>query len=383
MRILVDALATTNLSGRHVLLGHLERAARATVDRDRFILLVHSGNADFRERLGNSVEWRECPPITGHWLGRRMWQSTSMAGVVRATRADAVLTVSGTTLPAVTVPQVVYAMNPWSLVPGLHRTPTEHLKAAFQRWAYRRAMADADGFLFLSKYLRELYRRASGRHERCSEIVYCGIDDATFAAARGPSRERLAHQIVCVSAMAPHKDLETLLHAVASVRRAGVPATLRLVGPWPDLVYRRSIDQLIARLDLQPSVSITGWLPSIELRNAYAESRVFALLSRAESFGIPAVEAQAFGTPVIGSTMSAMAEVCGAGGMFAAPGNVGQATDLIGTVLTRRETWTSLSEAAVLNARRFTWDACAETFVMGLERILRPGAAPRAVAAAR
>lgn len=373
MRILVDALATTNLSGRHVLLGHLERAARMAADRHRFVVLVHSGNADFRERLGDSVEWRECPPLTRHWLGRRAWQFTSMTAVVAETRTDAVLTASGATLPRVPVPQVVYAMNPWSLVPGLDRTPAEQLKAAFQRTAYRRAMANADGFLFLSAHLRDLYRRNAGCRERCSEVVYCGVDDETFAAASAPSRARAAHEIVCVSAMARHKDLETLLHAVASVRQAGISATLRLVGPWPDPLYRDSIEKLIDGLGLRPSVTITGWLARSDLQMAYAEARIFALLSRAESFGIPAVEAQAFGTPVIGSTMSAMAEVCGEGGLFAAPGDAAQAAKLIVTLLTEPDTWTSLSEAARRNARRFTWDACANAFLDGIARILQPG----------
>jgi glycosyltransferase involved in cell wall biosynthesis len=379
MRVLVDALATTNLSGRHVLLGHLERAARATPSRYRFVVLFHRGNADMRERLGDRVEWRECPATTGHWLGRRAWQFVSMARLVGETGADAVLTASGTTLPGVRVPQVVYAMNPWPLVANLPRTPTGQLKAALQRHSYRRAMRDADGFLFLSAHLRNLYRASSERQERYSTIVYCGIDDETFVAAQGPVRARSPHQIVCVSAMAPHKDLETLLLAVAAVRRSGTPATLRLLGPWPDRAYRRNIDALIQRLGLQLAVSITGWVPAPELRSAYGEARVFALLSRAESFGIPALEAQAFGTPVIGSTMSAMAEVCGAGGVFVAPGEVDQAAHLLGTLLTNGETWTSLSLAAALNARRFTWEACTETFLAGLDRILR-AAAPASAA---
>ena len=43
---------------------------------------------------------------------------------------------------------------------------------------------------------------------------------------------------------------------------------------------------------------------------------MFCLLSRCESFGIPAVEAQSFGTPALGTDTCAIPEVGGRGGLY-------------------------------------------------------------------
>jgi glycosyltransferase involved in cell wall biosynthesis len=369
IRVLVDALPTTNLSGRHVLIGHLSRVAPWTTETHRWTILYHHANADMRADFGSNVTWRECPPRTAAWIGRRVWQHTGLRRVVEEICADVILSPSGTTLPGCPTPQVVYAMNPWALVKGLEWSLGEKAKAALQRRAYARAMRDAAGFLFLSQYLRDAYRDNAGRKERASEIVYPGIDDDIFerAARRAPELRR-SDQVVCASMMAAHKGVETVVEAIAQLRNRGVRVRLLLAGPWPDPWYAQRIDKLIAALRLADSVTITGRLPRADLHRTYRESRVFALMSRAESFGIPAAEAQAFGTPVVSSATCAIPEVCGAGGLYPAVGDVGATADAIGSLLNDRSLWKRTSEAARDNARRFEWSRCAPAFLHGIER---------------
>ena len=80
--------------------------------------------------------------------------------------------------------------------------------------------------------------------------------------------------------------------------------SLHLVGSWPDAVYERRIRNLVSELGLGEQVHFHGFVSREELDCLYAESQVFCLMSRCESFGIPAIEAQLFGTPVVCSKLA-------------------------------------------------------------------------------
>jgi glycosyltransferase involved in cell wall biosynthesis len=266
---------------------------------------------------------------------------------------------------------VVFAQNPWALVNGLVRTPAQRVKAVMQRQNYRQAVKQASLMFFNSEYMRTVYRENAGCLERESEVVYQALDDETHDLAREMRalHERKPLQILSVSAMAPHKGVEILVNALALVRQEyGLPAELILVGAWPDAGYASKIRSLVQNLGLESGVTIKGHVKRRELNQLYAESKVFALMSRCESFGIPAIEAQAFGTPVVSSNCCAIPEVCGDGGYFAEPGDAEGTAAHIAHLLAEPGEWAELSARAVKNASRYRWDLCSRPLLDMFER---------------
>ena len=198
-------------------------------------------------------------------------------------------------------------------------------------------------------------------------MVYQAIDDATHdAAARSTALPRRPHTILTVSVMAPHKGVETVVDALALVRKRGVPAELQLAGPWPRPSYERFIRAQVRRLRLEDAVVFHGRVSRDELHRLYAEARVFCLMSRCESFGIPAVEAQVFGTPVVSSDCCAIPEVCGGGGVYPPPGDADAVAAALVSLLTDERAWSGRSEAARANAGRFRWDECSRPLMAAL-----------------
>jgi len=368
MRIIVNGLSVTNPSAHHVLLGHLERVAQWTRGEHDFLVLHHAANRGLRRDLGPSVQWVECPSATRHWGARTVWESGELPRLARRCGADRLFTPAGTVVPRLHIPQVSFAQNPWSLVRGLRRTPFERVKAWLQRKAYRAAMDQARVMVFNSEYMRGAYRANAGRRERgTSEVVYQAIDDATHdAAARSTALPRRPHTILTVSVMAPHKGVETVVDALALVRKCGVPAELQLAGPWPRPSYERFIRAQVRRLRLEDAVVFHGRVSRDELHRLYAEARVFCLMSRCESFGIPAVEAQVFGTPVVSSDCCAIPEVCGGGGVYPPPGDADAVAAALVSLLTDERAWSGRSEAARANAGRFRWDECSRPLMAAL-----------------
>lgn len=361
MRVAINALAATNLSGRHVLLGHLRNLARWTADRHSIDVLYHETNADLVCDLGSHVKWLRCPAYTGRWQGRAYWERTQLPRLLSRRNADFMLTTSGGIVPGLGIPQVSYAQNPLPLVATVSRGPLAQFKTALQRRAFAMAMRDASMMFFLSEHLRRLYRDGTGKVERASEILYVGLDEETFASAEQlpPHIQRQPHRILSVSVMAPHKEIETVIRAVHRLRtREELPLELDIVGPWSDAGYEQATRRLAKDLGLNGAVRITGAVDRERLHRFYAEASLFCLMSRAESFGIPALEAQAFGTPVLSSNSCAAPEICGDGGMYASPGDVDRVAELMGEIVTDRAAWGTLSQAARVNAGRFHWRDC-------------------------
>ena len=149
--------------------------------------------------------------------------------------------------------------------------------------------------------------------------------------------------------------------------RLGVPARLTLAGPWPSARYERRVRRLVERLGLADAVRIPGFLPRDQLLMEYARARVFCLPSYTESFGLPALEAQAFGTPVVGSSTTAMAEVCGDGGVYCEPGCPDTLAESLREVLADGGRWAELATAARANAQRYQWERCVGPLVNLLE----------------
>ena len=359
MRVLVNGLSIGAPSGRHVLYGHVRQLAQWTSTEHEWLILHQAGEELPADLQLANVQTRSAPGNCGNWLARSAWESLELPRLMRRCGVDLYFTPNGMVLPRSPVPQASLAQNPWCLTPSIHRTFTERCKARLQRAAYRRAFTGADTMVFNSRHMEELYRRnAAGSTPRRVCIAYQGIDDATHEAAEHTTAVRDDWMIVSVSVMAHWKGSETLVSATKLLREREVPAKLRLVGPWPDPEYEARIRTHIRDLGLEGVVEITGMVSVDDLRAAYATAKAFCLMSRCESFGIPAVEAQAFGTPVVGSDICAMPEVCGAGGVFGPPGDVETTANRLQRLLTDADHWSQLSRAARENAAKYRWSEC-------------------------
>ena len=358
MRVVVDALPINNFSGRRVLLGHLRNLAAAGKGRHSFHVLHHAGNRDLRRDFGENIEWVECERVGSGWMGRLLWQRRTMQKQLDAMRADVVISTSGAMVPGVTTPQIVLAQNPWCFFPAFHAGAMDKLKAGLQRHGYRVAQRKAAAVFYLSDYMAEAYRTNAGQPPRHGTTILVGVENGMFMREQrdpAPPFDQRGLEIATVSAMTPHKSVEDVVDALAVLRSRGIGARLSLVGPWSDAAYRASIERRIADKALSTAVSIEGAVSDDGLIESYRRARAFCLLSRCESFGIPSVEAQVFGTPCVVADVCAPPEICGPGGRIVPAGDIVAAADALQVLLTDRAAWSRASEQARANAERFRW----------------------------
>lgn len=140
----------------------------------------------------------------------------------------------------------------------------------------------------------------------------------------------------------PNKNVERVIAALR-----GLEVTLVVVGRLTD-------EQRAQCLRANVEVEEMGSVPDEMLPTIYREADLVVFVSTYEGFGMPVVEAQASGRPVVASNACSIPEVAGGGALLVDPWNVDEIRDGILRVREDEALRHSLVDSGVVNAARFT-----------------------------
>jgi D-inositol-3-phosphate glycosyltransferase len=124
------------------------------------------------------------------------------------------------------------------------------------------------------------------------------------------------HMLLYVGRIEPLKGLDTLIEAIAIMRREGFedcPICLSIIGGDPQVsdeemsAEMTRLQDLREDLDLEDMVTFLGKRSQDTLPYYYSASEAVVMPSHYESFGIVALEAMACGTPVVASQVGGLA----------------------------------------------------------------------------
>jgi glycosyltransferase involved in cell wall biosynthesis len=166
-------------------------------------------------------------------------------------------------------------------------------------------LRQADRVLCISFAEELLLQQDFGPHLSTS-VVPCGVareEDAGFARWRAPPAGPIV--ILAVGRLDAYKQTARLVATMAHLPPA---YELVLVGDGP---CRTAIARLGTELGLSARVHLLGHVPEPDLRGWYRTARVFATLSRYESFGLTLLEAAVAGSAIVASDIPAHREVAG------------------------------------------------------------------------
>jgi glycosyltransferase involved in cell wall biosynthesis len=192
-----------------------------------------------------------------------------------------------------------------------------------------------------------------GVDERHIAVVGNGVEEPFFEAGRstpaGPVRER--PYLVVVGGLTERKGAPAVL-AVARGLLARLPELEILVVGGSEERYRR------ASLDL-PNVRHLGYV-SVEagLPRLLSGSVALLFLSRYDTFGIPAAEAMAAGTPALVSPFAGLPEVVGDAGVVLDPARTSAIVDRIAELSRDAGLRRELVARGLRRATKFRWAAC-------------------------
>lgn len=233
---------------------------------------------------------------------------------------------------------------------------------AYHRWTTRWNAAAASHILADSEATRDDLQRLCRVPATKITVVYPGYDADVFRPAEDEAvraaraRFRIDRDyILAIGTVHPRKNYARLIEAFA--RLAGLGLDLVIAGKRGWLTV--GIQGQVEKLGLGSRVRFLDYVPTAELPALITGARLLAFPSLHEGFGLPVLEAQACGTPVVCSMTSSLPEAAGDGALFIDPCDVDALAAAMGRLLTDDALRAKLIDNGFRNIKRFTWESAA------------------------
>jgi phosphatidylinositol alpha-1,6-mannosyltransferase len=187
--------------------------------------------------------------------------------------------------------------------------PADRWRRPFWKALQRRVLESASLVIANSEYTRQLVSTVAPN--ACVETIPLAVDPDRFAPTdHAAAKEKYGvsgKRVLCtVSRMYPYKGHDVVLRAIASLAPDERERLVYMVvGRGP---YEPRLRRLAAQLGVESNVRWLSFVAEEDLPEVYAASDLFVLCTRdapeersVEGFGLVFLEAQACGTPVVGT----------------------------------------------------------------------------------
>ena len=191
-------------------------------------------------------------------------------------------------------------------------------------------------------------------------VAYPGVDPKSFYPRSAKEKEEIKKKygitkpfLLFLGTLEPRKNVPAILKAYADLsNRRDFNLVLAGKKGWlSDEIFRT-----VADLGLEEDVVFTGYVPEEDRPKLMSAAEVFVFPSFFEGFGMPVIEAQACGTPVVTSNTTSLPEAAGEGAVLVDPRDVGAIGGAIARILSSSSLRDELVGKGLKNSRRFRWE---------------------------
>lgn len=167
----------------------------------------------------------------------------------------------------------------------------------------------------------------------------------------------------------PRKNLERIIRAYDKVKeQERIPHELIIVGEYG---WKFNYKKAIRGIKNETSIRFIGFVPDEEMPIIYSLADIFLFPTLYEGFGIPVLEAQSCGTPVITSGITALPEVAGQGAFYVDPYDENDIANGIIRVLKDERLRKNIVINGFENRKRFSWSISGKKLEEFIERKIK------------
>jgi glycosyltransferase involved in cell wall biosynthesis len=199
-------------------------------------------------------------------------------------------------------------------------------------------------------------------------VVPNAVSDAFKPVSRSSNK---VDYLLAVSSPSAHKNFNRMIQAFLTLR-GHEELQLRVVGAASEIFADPNLQRMACR---DSRIRFLGRLSDAELIEQYQGATAFVFPSLYEGFGIPPLEAQACGCPVIAANAASIPEVLQASALYFDPLDVGHMASAMERILTDMPLRQSLRRRGLNNVDRFSWEESARRVSLRIDALLADKAA--------
>lgn len=284
-------------------------------------------------------------------------------------------------VPAHTVPII----HPKKTVVTIHGLEYEYCKTAYSFWervymhySIMLSCQVASTVICVSENTKKDVMKLYGVPEEKIRVIYEGFDEKfqlrskNFESNSNIEISKLEIQskfkiqnskfLLFIGRLEERKNVVRMIEAFEMLKeKYNIPHELVLVGK-PGFGYQRIAHKLQAT-SYKLEIKELGYVTEEEKWELLKNADVFLFPTLYEGFGIPVLEAQSVGVPVVTSDTSSLPEVAGEGAIFVHPESVESISEGVYRVLSDQALRSGIIEKAVHNVNRYSWASCAREIV--------------------
>jgi len=302
----------------------------------------------------------------------RLWTHVRLS-VEMLTRAPDVLWIPAHVLPLVHPRRSFVTIHDVGQV----HFPNAHppLQRAYHNWAVGWSTRRAARLFADSEATRDdLVQRFNVPSEKIT-VVYPAYDAQLFKPVRDEAQienVRVKYRVgkdyvLSIGTIHPRKNYARLIAAFARVISNLETLNLQLVIIGKRGWLHKTIFESVTQLGLQARVHFLDYVPALDLPMLISGARVFAFPSLHEGFGLPILEAQACGTPVVCAMTSSLPEAAGDAALFFDPLDGDAIAGALARALTDDALRAKLIARGFENVKRFSWEVSARQILRAFE----------------
>lgn len=332
--------------------------------------VINNKNFSFRIFLPDAALF-DMPIATEQWQYRvlspkRLWTffALPIALTTDRPRADVIFSPTHYAPRWVGIPKVISIMDlSYTVYPEMFRVKDLHQLIHWTRYS----ASQAKKILTISEFSKNAIIQEYGVAPEKVVVTYPGLSmKSKVKSQKSKVLEKYGlskNYILSVGTLQPRKNYVRLIEAFSRLKRPDLELVIAGKKGW---LYEEILDAP-RKYDVEERVKFLDFVSDSQLAALYRGARCFVLVSLYEGFGLPVLEAMAYGIPVVVSKTSSLPEVAGKAGIYVDALNVNSIAD--GIVKALDEKGKDRVELGKTLAKQFTWEKAAKQTLKVLEEV--------------
>lgn len=301
---------------------------------------------------------------------RLHWERSHLARFIRRSRADVYHATWNSGVPrGCPVPAVltIHDLIPWTQRGG-------GWNGRWRAWCYRRAVRSSSRratlLTVVSEFVRQQVLETLRLPPEKVSAIPNGVNITAPMVRPSPSHSPF---VLYVGGHEPRKNVAGVFETMRRYwERHGFGVALRLAGTIESM--NGAAAAALNKLPAQAPVEFLGQPTDAELAREYASATALLMLSYAEGFGLPVLEAMAHGCPVIAANRASLPEVVGDAGILVDPDAPDSIVAALEQLIENEARRTELIHRGLTRARQLSWSVTAEQYARLYVQVAAPPA---------